>query len=274
MITLLKHEFIQTRAMLAFVAGVAVLTSCAGTLLAVTGWPILSELGYAAGVIAVIGLVPAAQIMLTVVYWRSSYGRTGFFTQTLPVRGSTIYWAKMLWAWIVSIVGVLLSLGILLAAAPIVASSNGGQPDVLLAALREAWTSLNEMAPIWGVIAGVAAMLAMVLIWPTQYFFAASIGAQAPMNRMGAGGPIVVWIGVYVAVQVLVFLSFAAVPLAIGVDGGSLAVVPFSVFAEIGAASGNPTEVMPIGFVPALLLITLVCIVWTTRSWNRRVSLV
>lgn len=274
MITLLKHELIQTRGTLAFVAAVVILVSGAGTLLAATGWPVLAEVGFIVGLIAVLGLVPAAQIMLTIAYWRSSYGRTGYLTQTLPVRGSTIYWAKMLWTWMVSLAGAVLSVVILLAASPIVARGVGGQPDAMLTVLREGWTTLNEMAPVWGVVAAVATMLVMILIWPTQYFFAASIGAQAPLNRMGVGGPILVWLGLYLAVQVLTFLSFAAVPLAIGVEGGRLAAVHFNVFAEMAANPSGSADVMPIGFVPALLLATLACIGWTVRSWNRRVSLV
>lgn len=33
-------------------------------------------------------------------------------------------------------------------------------------------------------------------------------------------------------------------------------------------------DVMPVGFFPALLLVTVVCLGWSVRSWNRRVSLV
>src|SRR5690625_4541204 len=121
MITLLKHEFLRTRNMLALVAGVAVLLALAGTLLAATGVPVLSSVGLVAGLAAVLGLVPAAQLALAVAYWRSSYGRAGYLTQTLPVKGSTIYWAKMLWAWAVSLAGAALSIGILLAAAPVAA---------------------------------------------------------------------------------------------------------------------------------------------------------
>ena len=274
MIKLLKHEFIQTRELLALVAGAALLLAVAGTLLAATGWPVLAQLGLVAGSVAVFGLVPAAQIMLTVAYWRSSYGRTGYLTQTLPVKGSTIYWAKMLWTWLVSLVGVALSVGILLAAAPVVAVGMGAQPDFVLTSLRDGWATFNEVAPTWAVVAAVATMLVMILILPTQTFFAASIGNQAPLNRMGVGGPVLVWLGLYVATQVLTFASFALVPLAVGIKDAGLGIVRFDLFAEMAAGSSGNTDVMPVGFVPALLLITVVCIGWTVRSWQRRVSLV
>ena len=90
MIMLLKHEFLRTKGMLAVVAGAAFLLALAGTLLAATGVPVLASVGLVVALAAVLGLVPAAQLALAVAYWRSSYGRTGYLTQTLPVRGSTV----------------------------------------------------------------------------------------------------------------------------------------------------------------------------------------
>lgn len=274
MIKLLKHEFLRTRNMLALVAGIAILLALAGTLLAATGVPVLASVGLIAGLAAAFGLVPAAQLALAVAYWRSSYGRTGYLTQTLPVKGSIIYWAKMVWAWVVSLVGAGLSIGIVLAAAPVVARGIGGEAGAVLATLSEAWTALNEVTGPWGVAAALAAMAIMILIWPTQYFFAASIGSQAPLNRMGVGGPVVVWLGVYVITQIVTFTSFAAVPLAVGMTGDQLGFVRFDLFAEMAVGSSSTAEVMPVGFLPALLLVTVICLGWSVRSWNRKVSLV
>ncbi|WP_418277761.1 hypothetical protein ACNHYB_07280 [Isoptericola jiangsuensis] len=270
MITLLKHEILRTRAVLGLVTGVAVLLALAGALLGATGWPVLASLGTVLAYGAAFVLVPVAQILLAVHYWRSSYGRTGYLTQTLPVKGSTIYWSKMLWAWLVSLVGVVVAVGIALGATRLIAL--GGGPLAVEVSLRDGWRSLVDVASWWGAVALVLAVLSLVLIWPTQYFFAASLGSEAPLNRMGAGGPIVVWLGVYLAIQVLTFASFAAVPLAIGVEGDGLALVHFDLFAEMLA--GSDPQVVPIGFLPALLLTTLVCLAWSVRSWGRRVSLV
>jgi hypothetical protein len=272
MILLLKHELLRTRAMLGIVAGAAVLVAAAGALFAATGWPVLAPLGTLLVVGAVFGLVPAAQIVLAVAYWRSGYGREGYLTQTLPVRGSAIYWSKTLWAWLVSLVGVALGVGMALAVSPLLARGAGTAWADVLRGLRQSWGMLTEMAPGWAVVAVALALVALVLIWPVQYFFAASIGSQAPLNRLGVGGPVLVWLGVYFVTQVVTFASFAAVPLAVGVDGGRLSVVRFDLFAEMVA--GSPADVMPIGFLPALLLVALLCIGWTVRSWNRRVSLV
>ncbi|UFU02727.1 hypothetical protein LQF12_14750 [Ruania suaedae] len=272
MITLLKHEFIQTRGLLGVAAGAAALLALLGSLLAATGWPVLGQLGLVMALMAIVALVPLTQILLAVRYWQSSHGRGGYLTQTLPVPGPQIYWAKMLWAWAASLLGALLSIGLALAASPLVAIGTGDQFRILTT-LQQGWTLLTDMAPVWGVVAAVATFVAMILIWPAQYFFAATIGSQAPLNRWGAGGPVLVYIAVYLGVQIITFVSFAAVPLAVGAQEGRLAMVPFNLFAEM-ASGPSPADVMPLGFIPGLLVATLICIMWSVHSWKRRVSLV
>lgn len=271
MTTLLKHEFLRTRGLLGLVGGIAILVAASGILLALTGWPVLSSLGVVACLVVIFVTVPAVQLLLLVDFWRSSFGRMGYLTQTLPVQGSRIYWAKLLWAWVASLAALAVSVGIFLAAWPAAVRGMGGSVGGAYASIRDSWALFTEVAPTWAVVGAVVLFLAMVLIWPVQYYFAASVGSQAPLNRLGVGGPVLVWLGLYVTSQVLIFFSFAAVPLAIGMRGEQLGLVRFDLFAEM--AAGSDPEVMPLGFLPALLLISLVCLVLSVRSWNRKVSL-
>ncbi|WP_402469520.1 hypothetical protein [Isoptericola aurantiacus] len=273
MITLLKHELVQTRAMLGLVAGASALLTLTGAALAATGWPVLAPLGTVVALMSTVGLVPVTQVLLAVHYWQSSYGRVGYLTQTLPLRGTTIFWAKMLWAWAVSIVMTGIAVAVALPVGELVARATGRSLRVL-ETLREGWATLADIGPAWVAPAAIAVVVGLILTWPTQYFFAASVGSQAPLNRLGAGGPIIVWVAVYVAVQVITLASFAAVPVAVGLDGGQLALVPFDLLSEMTAGGTGPSDVMPVGFLPGLLLTTLVCLGWTVHSWKRRVSLV
>lgn len=273
MITLLKHEFLQTRAMLGIVVGISAVITLAGALLAATRWPVIAVLGESVALMSTFLLVPLAQVLLAAQFWRSGFGRGGYLTQTLPQKGTTIYWAKLLWAWLVSLIGVVVALAIALPAGALIMRGTG-QEQPILASLREGWSTLAELAPGWGVPAALATVAALVLVWPTQYFFAASVGSQAPLNRLGVGGPILVWVATYVVVQVITFVSFATVPVAVGFSGDRLTLETFDLFAEMSAGSTGPADVMPIGFLPALLLTAVACVVWSLHSWKRRVSLV
>ena len=271
--TLLKHEWLRTRSLLGSIGAVAVLLVAAGTALTATGWPGISLVGMLMVMAPLAALVPATQIALAVHYWQSSYSRTGYFTQSLPLSGVTIYAAKLAWALLVSLLAVLATAGLLMAAWPVLAGQLGGErnPFSLIRQMWEAGTAVTS-TPV--LIAGILLFLGLILIWPIQYFFAASVGSETPLNRLGLGGPVVVFLGLYLASQVLVFLGMAALPWGLTMVDGQLGIEHWSVFAEIAAGDASRDDIMPVGFVPMLLLIGVVCLLRTVHSWRSRVSLV
>lgn len=270
--TLMKHEWLRTRGLLGTIGAIALLLLVAGTALTATGWPGISLVGMLMVMVALGGLVPVAQLALTVHYWQSSYSRTGYFTQSLPVRGPTIYAAKLLWTLLVSLAGLVAILGLLAAVWPVLAGQLGAERNPF-AVVQKMWSGFAEVASTPLLSIGLVLVVGMILIWPIQYFFAASVGSETPLNRLGLGGPVVAFLGLYLATQVLVFLGMVALPWGIGMADGQLGVVRWAVFEEM-AAGDAAEDVMPVGFVPVLLLVTLVCLLRTVRSWRSRVSLV
>lgn len=270
---LLKHEWLRTRSLLGSIGAVAVLLVAAGTALTATGWPGISLVGMLMVMAPLAALVPATQIALAVHYWQSSYSRTGYFTQSLPLSGVTIYLAKLAWALLVSLLAVLATAGLLMAAWPVLAGQLGGErnPFSLIRQMWEAGTAVTS-TPV--LIAGILLFVGLILIWPIQYFFAASVGSETPLNRLGLGGPVVVFLGLYLASQVLVFLGMAALPWGLTMVDGQLGIEHWFVFAEIAAGDASRDDIMPVGFVPMLLLIGVVCLLRTVHSWRRRISLV
>lgn len=270
--TLMKHEWLRTRGLLGAIGAVTLLLVGTGTALTATGWPGLSLAGLVMVTVGLVAPVPVLQIALALHFWRSSYSRTGYFTQSLPVRGPTIYAAKLLWTLLASLAGLVVTLGLLAAVWPVLAGQTGAERNPVTAA-GQLWDSLAEAVPTPLLLLGLAAAVGMVLIWPIQYFFAASVGSETPLNRLGLGGPVVVFLGLYLATQVLVFLGMAALPWGIGMADGQLGIVRWSVFQEMASGTGS-SDIMPIGFVPVLLAVTLVCLLRTVHSWRSRISLV
>lgn len=271
--TLLKHEWLRTRSLLGSIGAVAVLLIAAGTALTATGWPGISLVGMLMVMAPLAALVPATQIALAVHYWQSSYSRTGYFTQSLPLSGVTIYLAKLAWALLISLLAVLATAGLLMAAWPVLAGQLGGErnPFSLVRQMWEAGTAVTSTAVL---IAGIVLFVALILIWPIQYFFAASVGSETPLNRLGLGGPVVIFLGLYLASQVLVFLWMVALPWGLTMVDGQLGIDHWSVFAEMAAGNASRDDIMPVGFVPMLLLIGAGCLLRTVHSWRRRISLV
>lgn len=271
--TLVKHEWLRTRGLLGTLGAIVLVLVAAGTALTATGWPGISLIGMLMVVIPLGALIPALQIGLTIHYWQSSYSRTGYFTQSLPVRGPTIYAAKMLWALLISLAGLLVSVLLLIAAWPVIAGQMGTDRNPF-AVIQQMWSTGAAVTSTPLLLAGIMLFVGMILVWPIQYFFAASVGSETPLNRLGLGGPVIVFLGLYLALQILTFLGMAAFPWGIAMVDGQLGVERWSMFTEMAAGTASRDDIMPIGFLPVILLVTLVCLLRTVHSWRSRVSLV
>ena len=273
--TLLKHEWLRTRNPMLGIAVIAALAVGAATLLALTGWPVIAGFGAGIGIVITLALTPVTQIVLAFDFWNSSFRRTGYFTQSLPIRGSTIYWTKALWGAIVSLASLALTVLLLalfwLGFGPLI-----GVDANVFAHLGP----LFEVMPTALTVSLLAFLIVAYLGFLAQLLFAATLGSGAKLNRLGIGGPIIVYIAVYIAGQVLVLVCMVAIPLGIDLSAGGFELIAYNVFADLGASvtssadpASTPSEIMPIGFVPPLLVIFVVAAVWAARRWDTRIAL-
>lgn len=269
--TLLLHEFRRTRGTVSAVLGGAALVVVAGSLLALTRWPLLATLGAVAAFAAVAALLPVLCLALGVQYWRSAHGRGGYLTHSLPVRGSTIYAVRLLHGLIVSVVGVAVGAALLLlpAAAALAheAPAGTGAAGYVLETARRGLEVANPL-----VVAAIAVSIVLAT-WGglVCFYFAASLGSGPRLARLGPAGPIVVYLVLYVVLQVLFFLGIVALPYGAHLDGGALRIVPMDLW-HAGRTSGV-SDPMPLGFLPVAALAGIVLVGWTARAWNRGVSL-
>lgn len=269
--TLIRHEAIRTRGLLATIFGAAAILTVVGAVLAATMWPLISQVGLLMAIVGAVATVPASQLGLAWDYWQSGYRRIGYFTQTLPVRGRTIYWARLAWGVAVLVAGLLWSsvLGILAFFGT--AGSFGMRPFDVFPLVGDWFSALAAVLPWWGWIALPVLLLVFVGFTLVQYYFAASIGSERRLVSLGIGGPVLVWFAVYMAMQ-LVFLVFMfVVPLGIGVIDGTLALTSENFFAAV-IANEQPGS-MPAGIIPAFVLATIALVWRTVVSWERKVSL-
>lgn len=270
--TLLKHEWLRTRGALALYFGIVMAVGILGTLLGAAGWAALSLLGLVLGFVAVMMLLPGVQLLLAADYWRSGYGRTGYFTQSIPVRGSTIFGAKLIWMTLVSLVGLVLS--VLLAWMWWWSLAfNVDIPAPSFAVIGDALSAMGEVAPAWMIILGAILLLVSLVMSAVFYYFSVSIGHESKLASLGWGGPIIVYVVIYFCIQVLSFIGLAVLPFGIGMEGDRLTLVSFNVFSEMTAGVNASNDVMPIGFIVVMLPVAVFCLWRTARSWDHKVAL-
>ncbi|OYN87936.1 hypothetical protein [Parenemella sanctibonifatiensis] len=262
MITLLKHEFLRTRSLLGLLFGAALAVVAVAVVFVMTDLPLFSSLGAQLILIAPTVLVGALPLVLGIDYWRSSHGRTGYFTQTLPIPGPRIFAAKLVWSFTVILAALVWALALVLIGSALTVPNFG-------ATLQELWTSTTALLPLPILVVGVLVMVWMLVSAPVQYFFAASVGSEARFGRLGAAaGPIIVFTVLYFVYQVLVLAAMFLLPLAIGPSGGGIGLIIINL-TEL--ASSN--DIVPLGFVPVMVLVPVVLIWRTAVSWKSKISL-
>lgn len=278
---LLKHEFIRTRGIIGVVVGAALAAIALGCALMAFRIPVLNEFGVVLGLLPVIVLVPALQIILAVDFWRSSFRSEGYLTHAIPVKGSTIYWTKLGWAMIVTAVALVIDFLLLALVWFVVGTTLGAaffDPDPnLFAVVGEVLRNAGQVVPV-PVLYGLVIPLLLIgvfFMWPVFFMFVATVGSEGRFGRMGAGGPIVVAIVAWIAWQVAAVISLAAVPFGLDMSmierGGAPEFVHYGM-AQLIAADPD-SEVMPLGMFAGMAIMIVVFLWLSRRSWNKKVEL-
>ena len=273
----MQQEFLTTRKPLLAIVGWIFLIGVLGLVPVAIPIPYANQLGQFIALACFALLVPILLVYLAFNYWQTMYGRRGYFTMTLPVRGRVIYWAKVCYALVIAVVGLAASLlGFVM-----------GTVAVDLGNRRSVGTSLGE---VWGSITSLygAAVWALILIVLVQglFFIMAvpamfSIAAQARFNHLGVAAPVIGGVLLYLTYQVTSLAAMMFVPFGLvieGPDAGSL--VAEGMWAEIMDIVRNPQadpgampEILGLGMLLSAAALTIWIVWWGVRSLERRTSL-
>lgn len=203
---LMRHEFLRTRAALGLAGAIALLICGVAYALALIS-PVVAMVPFGIAFVISLMFTFGIQIFLAVDFYRSSYGRRGYFTHTLPVKGSTLVWAKLGYAMLASVAAVAWALVLLLVCLATAVELQLVTYEAFWAGFRE--TFGNTPWFVWFLVLNFLALLISTIV---QYYFSAAVGSEAWINRAGAMGPVVTFIIVYAAFQVVAMLAFLIPP--------------------------------------------------------------
>lgn len=268
---LIKHEAIRTGPALGVILAVAAGLVVLGTAAARLGLPVISVLGYGLAVLASVAVIPVVQFYLAADFYRSSFRRTGYFTQTLPIAGGRIFRWKLAWGGLVSVVTGIVSGALILYHLRFVSGVLGLEPGDMWASVRSFWNAALEEWPWWVMVAGVALVILFLIANLSYLYFSATAGAAEPLNQHGIAGPIVVGVFTYLAQQLLFLGAIIAIPYGVEFLDGGLAISNVNWLSEI-TANSSPSG-MPIGFVVIYPIVIAVLVTWCNRIWQKRISL-
>lgn len=259
--TLIKHEWQRTRTTLWMFIGICVLVVLVGWGGRQAGVVAIAAFGVFTEIVGLIALFVVPMFLIVVDYARSSYLRVGYFTQTLPVKGSTIFWVKFCYGFVVWLVT-------LVAAVFLAFATN------LIPGWREMFDVLNE-APIGWVI-GIGAFLLVTLVcYLCQFYAAVTIGYDPTFRRLGNVGWLVGYVIIYMASNVL-SLVLLLVPLVARIDNTGVKIESGWLFQQLWENASDPAAeegLFPLGFVASPIVMLAILLPFLVHCWNKRISL-
>lgn len=268
--TLLAQEIRATRKTLLSTIGILLLVAAVSLVLTGLRVPVLGSIGLYIGMISVILIVPVVLAILAENYWRTMYGREGYFTMTIPVRGRTLYTAKTVYGVIASIVALAITAIGLLGGAFAAAVSMGEEPWSFI---RDGIVQIQPWM-LWLGVLGMTLQVAFLVVVGASVM---TIGAEGRFNHLGFGAPVIGAVVLYLVMQVVTFVGILFIPFGVrltGPDAGELVAQGMldGVVAAIADSTSQP-EVLGLGFVFTSLAVMAVLAWWGARSVERHTSL-
>lgn len=267
--TLIKHESRRTLPGLVTIHGISTAAILMAGVLAGLSIMVLSDLAVFILIVLLGGTLIVSQIYLAVDFWNTGFRQYGYLTHSLPVKGSLILRARLLWAAVVAAfslvwVSVMTAVGVALMMPRVIPGSNGWQ--IVLDGLRSLW----RVAEPWQLLLLVLLAWFFVWSWQVNLYFAASLGSTPRLVGLGVGGPILVWVLSWLAMQVIAGLSLL-IPLGYGDLGDGVGLFVINVPEAMGMRRSLPF--VPVGWIPLVMLSTVMILIWMRHIWNRRISL-
>ncbi|WP_084682676.1 ATP-binding cassette domain-containing protein [Actinomyces israelii] len=221
----------------------------------------------AMGVIVVTPVVVMVQVAVD--YWRSMYGRRGYLTLAVPVRGRVHFAVKALYACMMAlVVGGVCLVGLVIWLV-VFARSMGTTLGGLLEPLRVAADAAGPVK----VIIFVTAVLIGIVTLVIEVGAVMSIGAQGRFNHLGLGAPAIGFVLLYVVSQLLGLVATLFLPVSVDVTTGDVTTqVMWPQFLEV-IRTGAEARKVGVGAVAVGPLLAGALAWWAVRAIERHTSL-
>ena len=201
-------------------------------------------------------------------YWKTLYGQRGYFTMSLPISGTAIFYAKIARMVIECLLACVLAVGGVVVVAAAAAWADG----ISLAEYTAGPRSLVAGIPTSTVALMIAAQLILAMSWVVQACAAMTIGAEGRFNHLGFGAPIIGFVLLYIVNQVLSTVGTFFVPLSVTTDGHFSTEIMWTSYRATLGTEGHP-NVIGIGSYILVPLFALILGAWASRSIEKHTSL-
>ena len=217
---------------------------------------------------------------LTAMTVRNDYhnfqGKRGYLFRSIPAKSSEFllsrlaYYITFLWGTVIIYIFLLMAQIELSSGSPIFLLVNVFLTQVLFAS---GW---GIGLAVYVLISGLITIIALI--------FVITVGSEARLHRLGAGGPVLLYVIYYIASQLLTIASMLLIPLGVkmDLDPTTGAFVNFELVTEgtfryfmdsLGSGADPNYAIIGIGFIFTQILLAVVMVILTYRSFDKKFSL-
>lgn len=243
--------------------------------------PILSGFSAVVAVLSIIVIAGSLPVIQLIHYYRSFYSNEGYLTMTLPVTGRQLYISKFV-ANVGYLLGDVVLLGVLLSVFSLAVDFSGRM--ALFTTIRLVFDQFRSFENS-GLLLLVIVLYILYAIFQTvvSFCFAISKGCEAKLHHLGLGGPIIWYVITYLISQVVTFAGMLLFPVGVHFDINPIDGSPENLRLVFESGFGSLMDTLRgiqsndftfgIGFIPLMLLVSAIYIIFTLRSLERHTSL-
>ena len=148
-----------------------------------------------AGVMSFFFAVAIVPLWLFIRDYKRMYGSYGSFFAALPLTGKEVMGGRAIWFIIMQILGILSSLMFIV---PFLIANVNRDAEI-----RNIFADIMKQVGPNYLIGFALAVIAGILFSAAVWLFVTSVGSEKPFRRFGIGGPIMLYIGLQVAINVV-----------------------------------------------------------------------
>ncbi len=213
---LVKHEFRATRRVIPFVFLLTVFIAGMMTLSVALNLEAVVGISLGLLMIMVIAEVIITYVLIVWRYYKTMCAGEAYLSYTLPVNPQLLMWSKFLVSFVWAAISYLVFAVCLILLVAIFAKGTGTTIKEVFEQLETLWQMFGLRGQEGTVITAVIVLFVLsIASGLAQIFFSVSLGSTSKLHKYGVGGPILVYVALYFALQIVSAAAMAFIPLAI-----------------------------------------------------------
>lgn len=246
----------------------------------------LLQIGFITGLLTtftMVMIIGSAFVLYALVVmndYQNMQGKRAYFVRSIPAKPGELFTSRLLYYVSFFLIGIIALLAELFTLVFLMTQAEDGGGMTLI---RSFLDQVAEFFPMIGLIL-LSYVAIMILLNVLSFMFAISVGSEAKFRHLGIGGPVVIYIIYYIAMQVLTLVSMFVIPIGVRFDAYATSPTDANIrlvresmlpqFIKMIRDGIEPTEpVIGIGIIPFVIIAVFVLGWVTYRSMSRRLTL-